>query len=94
MGNPSRNAKVDKRGRVICPVCGVPQTVPNTHVLNTGWGKCPNGHDFYINAEAVEAFHFFLSRQGSDMSRQLSKDREGQELPKDLAEGLRGVPED
>lgn len=82
-------ASVDKRGRVVCPICKFVIPVPETHALSEGTGMCPNGHAFIIDETCVQAFHYFLTKAGSDSSKQLLKNREDTpKIVKDLQDGI------
>jgi hypothetical protein len=74
--DPIPTATVDHRGRVVCPVCQVKIPVPVTHSLSAGVGKCPNGHSFFVDDVAVEAFHHFVSKNGIFHSKELLKNHE------------------
>jgi hypothetical protein len=69
-------ARVDRQGRVVCPVCQFKIPVPETHSLMQGIGICPNGHRFLINGECVAAFHHFLGKQGSRHSKEMLRNTE------------------
>lgn len=82
--------KVDRHGRVICPKCGVRFRVPPDRTLCRGTAYCMACNaPFIVDDAAVEAFNHFLSKQGSDHSRQLLKDHE--ETPKELKEDMRRI---
>lgn len=84
-------AKVDKQGRVVCPVCAFKIPVPETHSLAQGLGACPNRHRFLVNGECVAAFHHFLRKQGSAHSNEMLRNTE--ETPKLLKELQEGISE-
>jgi hypothetical protein len=67
-------AKVNKKGDVVCPHCAFKTPVPETHSLSQGIGLCAACKKrFLVDDECVMAFHHFLSKQGSQHSKDMTK---------------------
>jgi hypothetical protein len=78
---------VNSKGRVVCPACKGEMPVPETHVLGRGNAICAFcKKDFFVDDEAVLAFHHFLAKQGSVQSKTLEKNFEP--TPKKLTDAL------
>jgi len=79
---------VNKKGQVVCPTCKTGFVVPIDKTLSRGEAFCHACNTpFYVDDVAVEAFNHFLSKMGSDHSKQLLKDHE--EIPRELRDDMR-----
>lgn len=55
-------AKVDRKGRIICPVCGDTGEIPRDRWLSAGKMVCANVHAFMITADVAIQVNEILAR--------------------------------
>lgn|GEM_PF-7043143 len=72
-----RKAKFDKRGRLVCPICGFVAEIPEDKWLTIGTALCGNRHKMFVTMDVVAAVNDILARtRGGNWRKDVLKNLE------------------